>query len=229
MIKIKNKNKLVLYIYISLILIGITKTYVSQAEETVYMPMSNKNILIDAGHGEWDPGKVAKDGTLEKDINLQIATKLQQYLEQSGSFTLTTRIDDIALSSKKREDLKERRNLANLDETDLLVSIHQNSFPKDSVKGAQVFYYGDSEESKKLAISVQNRLKDISSNNNREAKANKDYYLLKQTKIPSIIVECGFLSNPEENAKLKDEKYQQQIAWSIYLGILDYYKANEES
>ena len=177
----------------------------------------------DAGHGDWDPGKVAKDGTLEKDINLKIARYLQSYLEQSGGFVLTTRIDDTALSNKKREDLKERKNIANNENVDLLISIHQNSFPKESVKGAQVFYYVGSKESKKLAECVQDRLKEIDITNNRVAKENKDYYLLKQTTMPSIIVECGFLSNLQENENLKNDEYQKKIAWAIYLGVLDYF------
>lgn len=220
--KLKN-NKVLLYIYIFIIFVGMIKTYFSESVETFSMPVASKNIVIDAGHGDWDPGKVAKDGTLEKDINLQISKYLQGYLEQSGGFVLTTRIDDTALSDKKREDLKERKNIANNEEVDLLVSIHQNSFPKENVKGAQVFYYEGSEESKKLAEYVQNRLKEVDSSNDRVAKANKDYYILKQTKMPAIIVECGFLSNTEENNNLKNEEYQKKIAWAIYLGILDYY------
>lgn len=220
--KLKN-NKVLLYIYIFIIFVGMMKTYFSESVETFSMPVASKNIVIDAGHGDWDPGKVAKDGTLEKDINLQISKYLQGYLEQSGGFVLTTRIDDTSLSDKKREDLKERKNIANNEEVDLLVSIHQNSFPKENVKGAQVFYYEGSEESKKLAECVQNRLKEVDSSNDRVAKANKDYYILKQTKMPAIIVECGFLSNTEENNNLKNEEYQKKIAWAIYLGILDYY------
>ncbi len=221
--KIFKKDKLLLYIYIFIIFVGMMKTYFTETVETFSMPIASKNIVIDAGHGDWDPGKVAKDGTLEKDINLQISKYLQGYLEQSGGFVLTTRTDDTALSNKKREDLKERKNIANDEEVDLLVSIHQNSFPKENVKGAQVFYYEGSEESKKLAECVQNRLKEIDSTNNRIAKENKDYYLLKQTTMPAIIVECGFLSNTEENNNLKNEEYQKKIAWAIYLGILDYY------
>ena len=221
--KIFKKDKLLLYIYIFIIFVGMMKTYFTETVETFSMPIASKNIVIDAGHGDWDPGKVAKDGTLEKDINLQISKYLQGYLEQSGGFVLTTRTDDTALSNKKREDLKERKNIANDEEVDLLVSIHQNSFPKENVKGAQMFYYEGSEESKKLAECVQNRLKEIDSTNNRVAKENKDYYLLKQTTMPAIIVECGFLSNTEENNNLKNEEYQKKIAWAIYLGILDYY------
>lgn len=222
-IKKTKKDKILLYFYIAIIFAGIAKTYLDETVETFSMPIANKNIVIDAGHGEWDPGKVAKDGTLEKDINLQISKYLQGYLEQSGGFVLTTRINDTALSDKKREDLKERKNIANNENVDLLVSIHQNSFPKENVKGAQVFYYDGSEESKKLAECVQNRLKEIDKNNERVAKENKDYYLLKETTMPSIIVECGFLSNEEENNKLKDEEYQKKVAWAIYLGVLDYY------
>ena len=222
--KIK-KDKILLYIYITIIFVGMMKTYLDETVETFSMPVANKNIVIDAGHGEWDPGKVAKDGTLEKDIHLQISKYLQEYLEQSGGFVLTTRINDTALSNKKREDLKERKNIANNENVDLLVSIHQNSFPKEDVKGAQVFYYKDSEESKKLAECVQNRFKEVDNSNERVAKDSKDYYILKETTMPAIIVECGFLSNTEENNKLKDEEYQKKIAWSIYLGILDYYKS----
>ncbi len=222
-LKKMNNHKFLLYLYVIIIFVGMIKTYFSDTLETFSMPIASKNIVIDAGHGDWDPGKVAKDGTLEKDINLKISKYLQGYLEQSGGFVLTTRIDDTALSDKKREDLKERKNIANNEEVDLLVSIHQNSFPKESVKGAQVFYYKDSEESKKLAECVQNRLKEIDSTNNRVAKESKEYYILKQTKMPAIIVECGFLSNMEENNNLKDEEYQKKVAWAIYLGILDYY------
>lgn len=217
------KEKSLLFIYLLIIFIGMTKTYFKDTRQTFSMPVCKKNIVIDAGHGAWDPGKVAKDGSLEKDINLDIAKKLQIYLEQSGSFVLTTRIEDEALSTKKREDLKERKNIANGENVDLLVSIHQNSFPKESVRGAQVFYYDGSEKSKMLAECIQERLKEIDKNNTRVAKSNKDYYLLKRTTVPSVIVECGFLSNYEENQKLKTNEYQDKLAWSIYLGILDYF------
>ena len=120
--------------------------------------------------------------------------------------------------------MNERKKLANEEGADLFVSIHQNSFPQENVKGAQVFYYGDSPESKRLAECVQNRLKEVDKNNTREAKPNKDYYLLKKTSVPSIIVECGFLSNEEESNRLKSEEYQEKIAWAVYLGILDYYR-----
>ena len=119
--------------------------------------------------------------------------------------------------------MKKRAETANTSKADLFVSIHQNSFQNSKVKGAQVFYYEDSEDSKRLALCIQNRLKEVDSNNNRVAKSNNNYYMLKKTSVPAVIVECGFLSNSEENEKLKDKKYQKDIAWAIYLGILDYY------
>lgn len=221
--KIK-KDKLLLAIYLLIIFFGMTRTYLNDTTETFSMPLSKKIIVVDAGHGGFDPGKVSKNNTLEKDINLNIAKKLQIYLEQSGSFVLTTRIDDSSLSEKKRQDLKERKNIANSENVDLLVSVHQNSFPKESVKGAQVFYYNGSQNSQKLAETIQKRLKELDDANNREAKSNSAYYLLKETSVPAIIVECGFLSNSEENKKLNSEEYQEKIAWAIYLGILDYFK-----
>lgn len=217
-----NKYKLCLYIYIAIICIGLAKTYFSQTVETFSMPI-DKNIVIDAGHGDWDPGKVAKDGTLEKDINLNISKYLQSYLEQGGSFVMSTRIDDTALADDKNTDLKLRTDIANNEDIDLFISIHQNSFQKSNVKGAQVFYYKGSLESEKLAQCIQNRLKEIDSTNDRVAKESTSYYILKKTDIPSVIVECGFLSNTEENNKLKTPEYQKKIAWAIYLGILDYY------
>ncbi len=222
MLKKINKYTLCLYIYLIIICIGLVRTYISQTVETFSMPI-DKNIMIDAGHGDWDPGKVAKDGTLEKEINLNISKYLQNYLEQAGGFVITTRTDDNVLGDTKNKDLKARTELSNNEEVDLLVSIHQNSFQNSKVKGAQVFYYEDSEDSKRLALCIQNRLKEVDSNNNRVAKSNNNYYMLKKTSVPAVIVECGFLSNSEENEKLKDKKYQKDIAWAIYLGILDYY------
>lgn len=179
-------------------------------------------------HGGWDPGKVRSDGIEEKGINLAVSKKLQIYLEQAGAFVTLTRDDDSALSSEKRADLKERKNIINDENTDIVVSIHQNSFPKESVKGAQVFYYKKSEQSKRLAECIQTRLKEFADKSNtRIPKANLDYYILKNTQKPAVIVECGFLSNNEENKKLNSEEYQEKIAWAIYMGITDFCKSLE--
>lgn len=217
------KYKFLFYIYIVIILVGVLKSSSLKTVKTSSVPIDSNIIILDAGHGSKDPGKVAKDGTLEKDINLRITKFLQEYIEQAGGFVLNTRVNDSAISDNKVEDLKGRKNIANDEDASILISIHQNSFPKENVKGAQVFYYKESKESEKLAHCVQNRLKEIDTNNNRVAKENSSYYILKKTKMPSIIVECGFLSNTEEKNMLKTEEYQKKLAWAIYLGILDYY------
>lgn len=216
--------------FLFMIVGGILFSWHSQEQAiTTMLPTTSKTIVIDAGHGGWDPGRTGVNGENEKNINLKIALKLQTYLEQGGATVLITRNEDSALSQKKKEDMKQRKEIANESEGDILISIHQNSFPKKSAKGAQVFYYNNSEESKKLAEYIQNSLKQfLDPNNERLAKANTSYYILKNTKLPAAIVECGFLTNAEEEAMLNDEKYQEKVAWAIYLGILDYFgKENE--
>lgn len=201
-------------------------------EQTVpaMLPTTSKTIVIDAGHGGWDPGKTGINGENEKNINLKIASKLQLYLEQGGATVIITRKEDSALSQKKKEDMKQRKDIANDSKGDILISIHQNSFPKKSAKGAQVFYYDNSEKSKKLADCIQNSLKQfLDPNNERLAKANTSYYILKTTKPPSALVECGFLTNIEEESMLNDESYQEKVAWAIYLGILDYFQNKNAS
>lgn len=219
------KNKLLIVILIIIIIISAYKAYLQKAIPTFSLPTAKKVILLDPGHGGFDPGKLGTNGENEKDINLKISEKLQAYLEQSGSFVIATRSEDKALSDKKNQDLKERKNLANNSEADIMVSIHQNSFPKAKAKGAQVFYYNASKEGKYLAQCIQDKIKEVADpSNNRLIKPNTDYYVLRTTKIPSVIVECGFLSNLEEEQKLNTEEYQEKIAWSIYLGIVEYFE-----
>lgn len=217
-----SRSKVLFLLYTALIAIGVTRTYINSCVDAA-LPMDKKVIVIDAGHGGWDPGKVASDGTREKEINLKIAEYLKGYLLQGGAQVESTRISDEALSQNKRQDLKNRVDLANGKNVDIFVSIHQNSFPQGSVKGAQVFYYKNSEKGKKLAELIQSRLKQVVDvENARVPKPNVEYYLLKEAKIPSVIVECGFLSNAAEHDKLLTPEYQQKIAWAIYMGILDY-------
>ncbi len=226
----KNKFKVLAVFYLALIIFGVGQSFFVKSVETFSMPVAKKNIVIDAGHGGWDPGKVRTDGVEEKKINLDISLKLQQYLEQGGANVFTTRIDDSALSKKKIEDLKQRKIIANGDDIDVFISIHQNSFPKKSANGAQVFYFKNSEKGKVLAECIQNKIKELADENNtRVPKPNGEYYILKNTKAASVIVECGFLSNDEENAKLNSEEYQQKIAWAIYNGVLDFCKEDDFS
>jgi len=183
-------------------------------------------VVIDAGHGGDDPGKVGINGALEKDVNLEIARKVKQFLETEGVEVVMTRTDgeglyDSDVSNKKVQDMK--RRIALIEEADpaITVSIHQNSYPEEYVKGAQVFYYKDSVESKAAAELMQKSLRErIDPDNKREAKSNASYYLLKKTSSPIIIVECGFLSNGEEAERLTDAYYQERVAWAVFMGIM---------
>ena len=185
-------------------------------------------VVIDAGHGGNDPGKVGINNALEKDVNLQIAQLLRQYLEAEDIKVVMTREEDAGLndsnaSNNKVQDMK--RRIALIDETapQVTVSIHQNSYPEEYVHGAQVFYYDGSTQGKRLAEKIQTQLTEKADpSNRRKIKANSSYYLLKKTGIPIVIVECGFLSNSEEAEKLCTPEYQDRLAWAIHMGILQY-------
>lgn len=185
-------------------------------------------VVIDAGHGGKDPGKVGVNGALEKEINLQIALRLKSLLEQNDVAVVLTREEDKDLASeqaasRKNEDLRARAALIAAAEPVVMVSIHQNSYPEEEVDGAQVFYYAGSDSGKMLGSIIQNSLKsEIDDGNHRVAKANKEYYLLKKATCPAVIIECGFLSNPSEAALLATEEYQEKLAFAIHLGIMEY-------
>ena len=185
-------------------------------------------VVIDAGHGGNDPGKVGIDGQLEKDINLKIAERLKAYLEASDVKGVLTRDSDQGLyssgdSHKKMADMRKRCDVINEAVPDLVVSIHQNSYHEEYVNGGQVFYYKTSEKGKYLAEILQKRFDYVLGDaNKRMAKANDNYYLLLHVKHPIVIVECGFLSNKKEAAKLEQEDYQDQMAWTIHMGIMEY-------
>ncbi len=185
-------------------------------------------VVIDAGHGGADPGKIGINGALEKDVNLEIALLVKAYLEAQDVKVVMTRdteegLYDADAANKKVQDMK--RRIAIIDETapELTVSIHQNSYPEEYVKGAQVFYYTGSTEGQKLAELLQESLvKRVDGENHRQIKPNDSYYLLKKTATPIVIVECGFLSNSAEAEKLCSRDYQERVAWAIHMGVLQY-------
>jgi len=185
-------------------------------------------VVIDAGHGGNDPGKVGINDALEKDINLNIAIILKKMLEAEDIQVVMTRESDMGLydensNNKKAQDMKRRCELIKKTAPVVTVSIHQNSYHEEYVNGAQVFYYKHSANAKILAEIIQEQLKThVQPKNNRVAKNNSSYYLLKKTDYTTVIVECGFLSNYEEAENLIDENYQQKLAWAIHLGILQY-------
>lgn len=220
-------------------LIGVNLINLSEtvycADKDINKSENKKIILIDPGHGGIDGGAVGKDGTLEKDINLKISMKLKTELERNGYAVVMTRETDKDLYSeggtirkKKVEDLSERCKLKNESNCNMFISIHLNMFPQRKYYGAQV-WYSNNEESKKLAQLLQFNIKsNIDKSNNRiEKPAKQSYKVLRCTDtIPSVIIECGFLSNECEREKLKTESYQQIIANSICNSIINYYNAS---
>ena len=190
-------------------------------------PKNNFVVVIDAGHGGNDPGKVGT-GCLEKDINLAIGLKLKENLEENNVMVIMTRIEDVNLATlgatnKKNSDMINRVDLINSSSADCLISIHQNSYSDSTVKGAQVFYYEASEEGKKMGEILQDKLVScVDSDNHRKAKGGDNYYILGKSICPGVIVECGFLSCPEEEARLMDEDYQEKIAKALADGIMLY-------
>ncbi len=186
-------------------------------------------IAIDAGHGGADPGAISQnEAVLEKDVNLAIAVKLQGYLQEAGYTVVMTRTEDEDLAGdtdgrRKTADMKERIRVIEEAKSDLMISIHQNSFPEEKYHGPQVFFQSHSEEAAGLAMLVQGELNVFSApGNSRQAKSGGDYYILKNAPMTAILVECGFVSNPEEAALLKSDSYQRKIAWGIYSGMEKY-------
>ena len=199
---------------------------------TVSLPASGKTIVIDAGHGVPDEGAQTSNGTTEAETNLKIALKLQNLLEQSGCTVILTRSDENAiydidsktLKQKKISDIKNRVKIGNESSADIFVSIHLNKIPQSQYDGWQTFYKEGSEDGARLAKTIQENLnKTIQKENNRIAKTIDKIYIIKHVEIPTTIVECGFLSNPDEEKLLLEDEYQNKLAWGIYNGIIDYF------
>jgi len=178
-------------------------------------------VILDAGHGGIDVGKTGVNGEKEKDINLEISKKIKRFLFDSNVTVKMTREGDERLADSQREDLKARTDIMNGGAL-LAVSIHQNSYRDPAVSGAQVFYYTDSEEGRTAAGMIQAELNALAPDNEKEIRANDSYYILKNTRIPTVIVECGFLSSYTEAEKLADDEYQNRIAEAVSEGILQY-------
>lgn len=220
------KMRLVMAIVLlaSALFIGKTVSVVVSGSQVEKKDIENI-VILDAGHGGSDPGKVGVNDCLEKDINLQIALKVKEKLEKEQVHVIMTREEDKGLSSEeaenhKVEDMKKRVEIINESKASMAVSIHQNSYTEESVKGAQVFYFAHSKKGKQMAEIMQENFRLSNSQNKRQAKGNRTYYMLKKTEIPTIIVECGFLSNWEEAEKLVTAEYQEKTAQIICDGIM---------
>lgn len=188
-------------------------------------------VVIDAGHGGEDGGAVSAEGLFEKDVNLAVAFALRDLLEMNGIPVVMTRDEDILLydrhtnyeGRKKVLDLAARRTVADQYEDCLFISIHMNAFPQPQYSGTQVWYGTRDPLSAKIAANIQTSARLLQPQNSREIKAaGSNIYLLDNISAPCVLVECGFLSNPAEAARLADPSYQRAVAFMIFSGIAAY-------
>ncbi|MFI3200306.1 MAG: N-acetylmuramoyl-L-alanine amidase [Eubacteriales bacterium] len=234
--KLKIKNGIIECMMVALLLSSmfvlskstahLTNQYYSVSSTSVVE--KGKLVVLDAGHGGNDPGKIGVNGAVEKEINLAITLRVKSLLEANDVTVLMTRESDVGLyeeedDNKKVVDLKNRIQIMNEAVPDIIVSVHQNSYEEETIRGAQTFYYETSKVGQEVAeLFQENLVKDLDPTNHRVAKGNDTYYILKETTYPIVIVECGFLSNWEEADLLITKEYQEKIAWSLHLSILQY-------
>lgn len=203
---------------------------------SVYAGNRNKQlcIVVDAGHGLPDGGAVGIGGSVEQEINLSIAQKLSEVLNAKGIKVIMTRTGSEGLWTKKSnsirekkvEDMHERLRIMKKSNADLFITIHMNSHKNSSASGLRIFYSDKFSEIKPLAEQIQLRMSDITGASMSVVKtADKNLFLLKNPPIPSILVECGFLSNPEEEKKLCSDDYRARLAWAVADAVEKYYSS----
>lgn len=219
----------VITVFVLTFCLGLGINNVFQTVKTANTYSSNKtNLVIDAGHGGIDAGTIGVDGTNEKVINLSIAQKLYDFASVSGISCNLVRDGDYLVyndnSDKSRSDLYNRMDYINSIDNSTLISIHQNHFENEAEWGTQIWYSPNDDLSKILADDILSITKDFLQKENRREnkKSDNSYYLLYKAQVPSVMVECGFMSNTEENSKLQDDNYQSKMAYSIMLGFCDY-------
>lgn len=233
MLIIRGKKILII---ITIIIVSIISIKIINKKEnavvTVALPITNKTIVLDAGHGYPDEGAESSNGISEASINLIITKKIQLLLEQSGCNVILTRSDEngiydlesSTLKQKKVSDIKNRVKIGNQSSADAFISIHLNKTEQSQYYGWQTFFKQNNEKSEELAKSLQEGINSsIQRENKREALKITGKYIIDHVEIPITIVECGFLSNPEEEKLLQQDNYQNKIAWGIYNGIMDYF------
>lgn len=228
----KRISFILIILMISVVSFAINNAKLENTISTVSLPASGKTIVLDAGHGYPDEGAESANGVSEANINLIITKKVQSLLEQSGCNVILTRSDEngiydlnaMTLREKKVTDIKNRVKIGNESSADVFVSIHLNKIPQSQYYGWQAFFKQNDKESEELAKSLQEELNSsIQRENKREALKITGKYIIEHVEIPIAIIECGFLSNPEEERLLQQNEYQDRIAWGIYNGIMDYF------
>lgn len=227
----KRISFILIMIIVSVISFAVNKKQ-EDTVQTVSLPVSDKTIVLDAGHGLPDQGAESKSGVSEASINLIITQKVQSLLEQSGCNVILTRSDENGIYNlesntireKKVTDIKNRVKIGNESSADAFISIHLNKIPQSQYYGWQTFFKKNNTESEELANSIQEELNSsIQRENKRESLKITGKYIIDHVEIPITIVECGFLSNLEEEQLLTQDEYQNKLAWGIYNGIMDYF------
>lgn len=237
----KNLKKINMIFFIAMIFIIIINLIIyfinrdiNVNNEELYKARDKIFVIIDPGHGGIDSGAVNQYGENEAPINLEISKYLMNFLDSTGFEVEMTRYGSVGLYNeganttireKKNEDLDNRVKIINASEADLIVSVHLNAFTQSQYYGAQSFYKNNCEESKTAAGIIQKNLKNIlDKNNERVPQAKKDVRVLDESKLPIVLVECGFVSNEEEGRLLSTSDYQEKVAWAIYAGIIEYFE-----
>lgn len=232
------KNTLtVLVLLVGVLLICFFTSNFRKSVLTVTKAQNPPQIILDAGHGGFDGGAVASDGTVEKDINLEICLTLENMLRQNGYEVIMTRTDDTAtdstdsdkIATRKKSDLKNRLDLMTKYPDAVFVSVHLNKFTTSAANGSQVFYSGRDEKSKLLGEKIQGSIVRLLQPDNTRVnkKATSSTYLLYNATIPAVLVECGFLSNTAELERLKNPEYQKEMAFGIFCGIMEFFNNKE--
>lgn len=222
------------FLFVLSILVSVNTT-VQTTSSVNFTQNPTKTIVIDAGHGGFDGGAVGYDGVIEKGINLDIALTLRDLFLINGFEVVMTRTQDVGLCTeqaktireKKTQDMKTRLDMIRANPNAIFISVHQNKFDQPSSSGAQIFYSKNNEKSELLASIIQRQMREkLQPENTREhKKSGKELYLLDQSDMPAVMVECGFLSNPEESKKLQDPIYQKQIAFVIFSSVMEFLKS----
>lgn len=234
MIFIAKRKRLIFILFTCLLALSLFLHH--EKSENVFSFKQTRRIVIDAGHGLPDGGAVGMNGTIESTLNIKIAKLVEKSLTKKGYNVIMTRKNDDSitppgepLAKRKRNDMYKRLEIINSSDADMFVSIHMNKFTDSRYFGAQVIYSGNFTESEQLATFIQKRLCNLEANQSKrtQAKAPSGIFLLKNAKIPAVIVECGFLSNYDEEKLLNTPEYQNLLSSAIVKGIEDYYKKYE--
>lgn len=234
--RLRNSRLIIIFSILFLIILSAMLYFTfmanSSADGVMTKPVLKQTVIIDAGHGGDDGGAIGIDGTVEKDINLDIALKLEKLLKFYGFDVIMTRTEDImtcddgldSLRKRKVSDIHNRFDVLERNPDAVFISVHQNKFEDNSQHGTQVFYSGNNDESKLLAESIQNSIVSVLQPDNSRVvkKSGSGIYLLYHAKLPAVLVECGFISNPAEVKKLNDENYRMKIAILIADGLIKY-------